>query len=83
LRLHAGSRCLHFQRRETCVDRMRAIGLGHTAGRYIGVADRLDFLESVAGDDVVERGKVPVKKTNQRCGLRSLRQERETLNVCK
>jgi hypothetical protein len=31
--LYAGDRCLHFQRREACVDRVPAIGLGYAANR--------------------------------------------------
>ena len=45
---------------------MPAIALGHAANRHIGVADRLELLQSVAGDDVVKRGEILIEKTNKR-----------------
>ena len=46
-RLDAGNRRLHFQRREAGTDRMLAIGRGQATNRHIGVADRLQLLQSV------------------------------------
>jgi hypothetical protein len=64
--LYAGDRCLHFQRREACVDRVPAIALGYAANRHIGVADGLELLHSMASDDVVKRGEILIEKTNKR-----------------
>jgi len=57
---------LHLQRREASVDWMLDTGLGHAADRHVGIADRLNFLQSAAGYDVVERGEILVEKTDKR-----------------
>ena len=62
---------------------MPETGLGHTADRHIGVADRLDLLQSATGDNVVERGEILVENANERRGLGSFGQERKALEICK
>jgi len=46
---------MHFQGREAGIDRMPAINGRHTGNRHIGVADHLEFLKSMARQDVFER----------------------------
>ena len=62
---------------------MGPIGLGHAADRHVSVADRLDLLQSAAGDDVVERGEIMVEKTHERRGLGAFGQKREALKIGK
>ena len=62
-RLHAGDGRLHFQGCQTGVDWMGQAGLRHAPDRHVGVADRLDLLQSMAGDNVVKRAEILVKET--------------------
>jgi hypothetical protein len=50
---------------------MPETGLWHAAHRHIRIADRLDFLQSATGYDVVERAEILIEKTNERRGLSS------------
>src|SRR6202044_3398591 len=79
--LYTGDRCLHFQRREARVNRVPAIAPEHTANRHISVTDRLELLQSVTGDDAVERREILIEETDERCWLGSFGQQREALEI--
>ena len=63
--MRAAVACISSAARQA-FDWMLETGLGHAADRHIGVADRLNFLQSAAGYDVVERGEILVEKTDKR-----------------
>ena len=72
---------MYFQRCKACVDWMAKARLGHPADRHIGVPDRLDLLQSVTGDDVIECAEILVKETNERRWFGALGQKREALKI--
>jgi hypothetical protein len=58
-----------------------AIAPEHTANRHISVTDRLELLQSVTGDDAVERREILIEETDERCWLGSFGQQREALEI--
>ena len=60
---------------------MSAIGGRHTSNRHVGVANRLELLEPMAGHNVIEGREVLVKKIDQRRGLRSFGQKCEVFEI--
>src|SRR4051794_10317783 len=81
LRPHASYRTEHLKRRETSIDRVAAAWKWNTRNRHIGIADRLELLETAARDDVVERREILIEKSDERHRLHPLRQQCETLEV--
>jgi hypothetical protein len=60
---------------------MPTIGFEHTADGHVGIADRLDLLQSVSGNDIVERGKILIEKIDEQRRLYLFGEKRKTLKI--